>query len=102
MVDSCLSVLKMNDAFSWLRPFFCLDIKVLKKCWFGKLIFFARCFFVGKIPVLFAFLLPGLDALAHHWRLHGLNAMSVQWGPWLEVGMAVSWHPTNLHIDDRL
>ncbi|CAK9055131.1 unnamed protein product [Durusdinium trenchii] len=29
-----------------------------------------------------------LDALAHHWNLHGLNAMSVQWGPWLEVGMA--------------
>ena len=31
----------------------------------------------------------GLDALAHHWHLSGLNAMSVQWGPWLEVGMAV-------------
>ncbi|CAL1148755.1 unnamed protein product [Cladocopium goreaui] len=32
-----------------------------------------------------------LDALAHHWHLHGLNAMSVQWGPWLEVGMAAPW-----------
>ena len=35
--------------------------------------------------------IPGLDALAHHWHLHGLNAMSVQWGPWLEVGMAAPW-----------
>ncbi|CAJ1416737.1 unnamed protein product [Effrenium voratum] len=29
-----------------------------------------------------------LDALAHHWQLLGLKAQSVQWGPWLEVGMA--------------
>ena len=29
-----------------------------------------------------------LDALAQHWSLKGLNALSVQWGPWLEVGMA--------------
>lgn len=33
-----------------------------------------------------------LDGLAHHWRLSGLPATSVQWGPWLSVGMA--WHRT--------
>ena len=32
----------------------------------------------------------GLDALAHHWRLSGVPAGSVQWGPWLEVGMAAA------------
>ena len=30
----------------------------------------------------------GLDALAHHWHLSGVPAQSLQWGPWLEAGMA--------------
>ncbi|CAE7874991.1 eryA [Symbiodinium necroappetens] len=29
-----------------------------------------------------------LDALAHHWHLSGVPAQSLQWGPWLEAGMA--------------
>ena len=30
-----------------------------------------------------------LDALAHQWRAHGVRALSVNWGTWGEVGMAV-------------
>src|SRR5262249_45550766 len=29
-----------------------------------------------------------LDALAHHRRAHGLPSLTINWGPWAEVGMA--------------
>ncbi|ATB32462.1 type I polyketide synthase [Melittangium boletus] len=29
-----------------------------------------------------------LDALAHHLRAHGVPALSINWGPWSEVGLA--------------
>ncbi|MEI2583210.1 SDR family NAD(P)-dependent oxidoreductase, partial [Scytonema sp. PRP1] len=31
-----------------------------------------------------------MDALAHHRRLQGLPGLSINWGPWAEVGMAAS------------
>lgn len=31
-----------------------------------------------------------LDALAHHRRARGLHGLSINWGPWAEVGMAAS------------
>ena len=34
-----------------------------------------------------------LDGLAHHRRAHGLPALSINWGPWAEVGMAAGLGP---------
>jgi acyl transferase domain-containing protein/acyl-CoA synthetase (AMP-forming)/AMP-acid ligase II/aryl carrier-like protein len=54
-----------------------------------------------------------MDALAHYRRARGLSAVSINWGPWAEVGMAASlsqrssrkWTPrgvTALSIEDGL
>ena len=42
-----------------------------------------------------------LDALAHHRRARGLHALSINWGTWGEVGMAVEAKSRRCHAEGR-